>query len=165
VAWVPQLPHLFHGTVADNIRLGRPEATVAQITAAAEAAHADEFIRRLPLGYDTPLGEEGARLSGGQRQRLALARAFLRDAPLVVLDEATSHLDAESETLVRAALARLRQGRTVLIIAHRLQLAADADWVAVIREGRVAATGTHDELLVGNDYYRELVAAYEGAVR
>lgn len=163
VAWVPQLPHLFHGTVADNIRLGRPEATMAEVIAAAEAAHADEFIRRLPQGYDTPLGEEGARLSGGQRQRLALARAFLRDAPLVVLDEATSHLDAESETLVRAALARLRQGRTVLVIAHRLQLAADADQVVVVREGRVAATGTHADLLATNDYYRELVAAHKGA--
>lgn len=160
VAWVPQLPHLFHGTVADNIRLGRPKATMAEVVAAAKAAHADEFIRALPEGYDTPLGEEGARLSGGQRQRLALARAFLRDAPLVVLDEATSHLDSESEALVRAALARLQQGRTVLVIAHRLQLAADADWVAVAQGGRVVATGSHNELLASNAYYRELVTAY-----
>lgn len=163
VAWVPQLPHLFHGTVADNIRLGRPEATMAEVIASAEAAHADEFIRRLPQGYETALGEEGARLSGGQRQRIALARAFLRAAPLVVLDEATSHLDAESETLVRAALGRLRQGRTMVVIAHRLQLAADADQVVVVREGRVAATGTPADLLATNDYYRELAAAYKGA--
>lgn len=160
VAWVPQLPHLFHGSVADNIRLGRPEATIDQVIAAAEAAHAAEFIRGMPLGYDTPLGEEGARLSGGQRQRIALARAFLRDAPLVVLDEATSHLDEESETLVREALARLRQGRAVLVIAHRLRLAADADRVAVVDSGRVVAMGTHTTLLLTNAYYRELVAAY-----
>jgi ATP-binding cassette subfamily C protein CydD len=160
VAWVPQQPHLFHGTVADNIRLGRPEATVEQVIAAAEAAHAAEFIRALPLGYDTPLGEEGARLSGGQRQRIALARAFLRDAPLVVLDEATSHLDEGSEALVREALGHLRQGRAVLVIAHRLRLAADAERVAVVEGGRVVATGTHAELLAGNAYYRDLVAAY-----
>lgn len=165
VAWVPQLPHLFHGTAADNIRLGRPGATMDEIITAAEAAHADGFIRALPLGYHTSLGEEGARLSGGQRQRIALARAFLRDAPLVVLDEATSHLDEESERLVRDALARLARGRTVLVIAHRLRLAADADFVAVVDGGAVAATGTHAELAASNDTYRRLLAAYGGALR
>ena len=120
VAWVPQLPHLFHGTVADNIRLARPEAGMDAVIAAARAAHADEFIEALPRGYDTPLGEGGARLSGGQRQRLAIARAFLKDAPVLILDEATASLDARSEALIQDALARLMAGRTVLIIAHRL---------------------------------------------
>ena len=122
VAWVPQQPHLFHGTIADNIRLARPTATHDEVIAAATAAHAHEFIARLPQGYDTPIGEQGARLSGGQQQRLAIARAFLKDAPFLILDEATSHLDAASEALIQDALDRLLRGRTVLIIAHRLKL-------------------------------------------
>jgi ATP-binding cassette subfamily C protein CydD len=137
VAYVPQHPCLFHGTVADNIRLARPDATDEEVVAAARAAHAHEFVSSLPAGYATPVGERGARLSGGERQRIALARAVLREAPLLVLDEATSHLDPESEALVLAALARLRRGRTVVVIAHRLGLACDADLTAVMHAGRV----------------------------
>jgi thiol reductant ABC exporter CydD subunit/cytochrome d oxidase subunit CydB len=162
VAWVPQRPHLFHGTVADNLRLARPEATPAELAAAARAAHAHDFISALPRGYDTPLGEGGARLSGGQRQRLAIARAFLKDAPILVLDEATAHLDAESEALVRDGLARLGQGRTVLLIAHRLRLAYQADRIVVLDRGRVVETGDHAALLAGGTLYPRLVALHEG---
>jgi ATP-binding cassette, subfamily C, bacterial CydD len=163
VAWVPQLPHLFYGTVADNIRLARPEAGMDAVIAAARAAHADEFIGALPRGYDTPLGEEGARLSGGQRQRLAIARAFLKDAPVLILDEATASLDAGSEALIREALARLMAGRTVLIIAHRLALAYAADRIVVMDAGRAVETGSHAALLAQNGLYRRLVATYETA--
>ena len=121
VAWVPQIPHLFYGTIADNIRLARSDASRADIIAAAQAAHAHDFITQLPLGYDTPIGERGARLSGGQQQRLAIARAFLKDAPFLILDEATSHLDSASEAAIQDALARLMRGRTVLIIAPSLE--------------------------------------------
>ena len=167
VAWVPQSPHLFHGTVADNIRLARPEAGMEAVIAAAQAAHADEFIQALPHGYDTPLGEQGARLSGGQRQRLAVARAFLKDAPVLILDEATANLDAKSEALIRDALARLTAGRTVLIIAHRLELAYSADQIVVIDAGRAAETGSHRALLAQGGLYHDLVATYQaaGAVR
>ena len=161
VAWVPQLPHLFHGTVADNIRLPRPQAGMDAVIAAARAAHADEFIEALPRGYDTPLGEQGARLSGGQRQRLAIARAFLKDAPVLILDEATASLDARSEALIRDALARLLAGRTVLIIAHRLALAYAADQIVVMDAGRAVGTSSHRALLAQDGLYRRLVASYE----
>jgi ATP-binding cassette, subfamily C, bacterial CydD len=162
VAWVPQLPHLFHGTIAANIRLAKPAATDDEVIAAATAAHAHEFLVRLPQGYDTPIGEQGARLSGGQQQRLALARAFLKDAPFLILDEATSHLDAASEALLQDALDRLLRGRTVLIIAHRLQLAYTADQVVVLQQGRAVETGQHAALLAQHGLYRQLVASYEG---
>jgi len=165
VAWVPQLPHLFHGTVADNIRLARPEAGMEVVIAAARAAHADEFIEALPRGYDTPLGEQGARLSGGQRQRLAIARAFLKDAPVLILDEATASLDAGSEALIRDALARLTAGRTVLIIAHRLALAYAADQIVVMDAGRAVETGSHRALLAQDGLYRRLAATYEAGDR
>ena len=139
VAWVPQHPALFSGTIAENIRLARPDATDAEVVAAARAANAHGFVSALPFGYEAPVGEDGVRLSGGERQRLAIARSILRDAPLLVLDEATSHLDAESEALVRDALARLRRGRTVLLITHRPELARDADAVVVMEAGRVVA--------------------------
>lgn len=161
IGWVSQNPHFFHGSVADNLRLARPGATQAELVAAARAAHADAFIRRLPAGYDTPIGEQGLRLSGGQRQRLAIARAFLRDAPLLILDEATANLDAAGESEVSAALAELMRGRTALIIAHRLHMAFEADEVIVLEGGRVIARGRHEELLAGDDHYRQLVAAYE----
>jgi thiol reductant ABC exporter CydD subunit len=160
VAWAPQLPHLFHGSALDNIRLARPDAGLDQVIAAARAAHAHDFIQALPQGYDTPLGEGGARLSGGQRQRLALARAFLKDAPVLLLDEATANLDAHSEALIRDALARLVAGRTVLLIAHRLELAYSADQIIVMDAGRAVETGTHTELLVQNGLYTRLVASY-----
>lgn len=139
VAWVPQRPHLFQGSVADNIRLGRPDATDEQVRRAARAASAASFIDRLPLGYDTPIGEDGVRLSGGERQRLAVARALLLDAPVVILDEPTSHLDARSEATIGAAIRALSQDRTVLLISHRRLVAAVADRVVTLADGRVAA--------------------------
>jgi ATP-binding cassette subfamily C protein CydD len=141
VAHVAQQPSLFHGTVADNIRLGRPDAADEEVVAAARAAQAHQFVSALPAGYATPVGERGARLSGGERQRIALARALLRDAPILVLDEVTSHLDSETEAQVLAELARLGRGRTVVVITHRLALARDADLVAVMRAGRVIEVG------------------------
>jgi thiol reductant ABC exporter CydD subunit len=161
ISWVSQNPHFFHGSVADNLRLARPEATRADLLAAAEVACADDFIRRLPAGYDTHIGEQGLRLSGGQRQRLAIARAFLRDAPLLILDEATANLDPAGDADVRAALSRLIQGRTSLIIAHRLHMAYAADEIIVLDAGRIVARGRHADLLAGDEHYRRLVAAYE----
>jgi ATP-binding cassette subfamily C protein CydD len=162
VAWVPQQPHLFYGTITDNLRLANPTATSDEVIAAATAAHAHEFIAKLPQGYDTPIGEQGARLSGGQQQRIAIARAFLKDAPFLILDEATSHLDVESEALIQDALDRLLRGRTVLIIAHRLKLIYTADQVVVMQQGRAIEIGQHDTLLAQNGAYRQLVASYEG---
>ncbi len=157
LAWVPQRPHLFDGTVADNIRMARPDALDDAVMAAAEAANAAEFIGRLPGGYDTPVGEAGTRLSGGQRQRLAIARAFLRDAPVLLLDEATSHQDEASEVAIADALDRLVAGRTVLVIAHRLRLAQRADQVAVLDAGRVVESGAPADLLTVDGPYRRLV--------
>jgi ATP-binding cassette subfamily C protein CydD len=163
VAWVPQRPHLFAASAADNIRLARPEADAAAVTAAARLAHADEFIRALPQGYATPLGERGARLSGGQAQRIALARAFLKDAPFLILDEATANLDPESETQLQEALARLLAGRTALLIAHRLNTVSDADRIYVLDGGRVVAQGRHAELRAQGGLYARLTRAYGGA--
>jgi ATP-binding cassette, subfamily C, bacterial CydD len=140
VAWVPQLPHLFHGSVADNIRLGRPEATRQEVETAARAARADDFIRALPLAYETPLGERGARLSGGQRQRLALARAFLLNRPVVILDEPTVHLDRGTAAEVRESILAYCRGRTTLLITHDPELVALADRVVVLEHGRTPAS-------------------------
>ena len=164
VAWVPQHPHLFYGTVAENLRLAKPGASLNELIGAARAAHAHEFIERLPHAYDTPIGEHGARLSGGQRQRLAIARAFLKDAPLLILDEATSHLEEASEELLRDTLVRLRRDRTVLLIAHRLRLAQDADVIAVMDGGRVVQMGSPRVLANQSGMYEHLVAAYEGSI-
>jgi ATP-binding cassette subfamily C protein CydD len=160
VALVPQRPHLFYGSVLDNIRLARPEASREEVERAAELAGAAEFIRRLPEGYETQIGERGARLSGGEAQRVAIARAFLKDAPVLVMDEPTSSLDPESERLIRGALERLTRGRTVLVVAHRLNTVRGADRIAVLDDGRIAETGTHGELVRRGDLYAHLVNAY-----
>ena len=156
IALVTQEPFLFDDTVRANIAYSRPGAPEAEIVAAAEAAAADEFIRELPRGYDTPVGEAGARLSGGQRQRIAIARAFLKNAPLLLLDEATSALDTESEAKVQQALERLMAGRTTLLIAHRLSTVRRADVIYVIDRGRVVETGDHDSLSAQGGLYARL---------
>ncbi len=163
IAWVPQNPHLFHGSVAENLRLARPHATQAELIAASQAAHAHDFIQALPQGYDTAIGEQGVRLSGGQRQRLAIARAYLKDAPFLILDEATANLDADSEALVRNSLARLTQGRTVLIIAHRLHMVADANEIVLLENGRILEHGNHQTLLAQRGSYHALTQAYAGS--
>ncbi|MES3709992.1 ATP-binding cassette domain-containing protein [Pseudomonas putida] len=157
-ALVAQNPSLFRGTVEANIRYGRPDATQAEVEAAAHGAHADEFIRQLPQGYQTPLGEGGIGLSGGQRQRLAIARALLVDAPILLLDEATSALDAQSEHLIQQALPSLMAGRTTLVIAHRLATVQHAERIAVIDKGRVVAVGTHRQLVEESPLYARLAA-------
>jgi len=164
VAWVPQRPHLFYGSVVDNLRLARPDASLEEIDRALSNAHASEFVAALPDGLATHLGERGARLSGGQAQRLALARAFLKDAPFLVLDEPTAHIDPEAEASIRDAMTRLRVGRTVLIIAHRLATVAAADTVVVMDCGRVVASGTHDTLVRDGGRYVAMVKALGGTV-
>jgi ATP-binding cassette subfamily C protein CydCD len=163
VAWVPQRPYLFQDSVAANIRLARPEASLAEVEQAARLAHAHDFIQALPQGYDTPIGERGARLSAGQGQRLALARAFLKNAPLLILDEATANLDPESESLIQEALERLLAGRTALIIAHRLGTVANADQILVLEDGRIVERGTHASLQAQSGLYQHLLEASRGA--
>ena len=153
---VTQETVLFNDTVRNNIAYGQPQVKMERIEAAAKAALAHDFIQRLPQGYNTTIGEHGARLSGGERQRLAIARALLKDAPILILDEATSSLDAESEAAVQAALANLMQNRTVLVIAHRLSTVRRADRIAVMVSGRITELGTHDELLAKGGTYRRL---------
>ena len=157
-ALVPQQPVLFTGSVLDNIRYGVPGASEEAVMAAARAAFAEEFIARLPEGYASFVGEGGVRLSGGQRQRIAIARALLRDPAILLLDEATSALDADSEAMVQQALAALMQGRTTLVIAHRLATVRRVDRIVVLEQGRIAATGSHDELLAASPLYARWAA-------
>ena len=156
IALVPQDSVVFAATARENIRFGRPDASDAEVERAADLAHASEFIRRLPEGFEAPLGERGVTLSGGQRQRIAIARAILRDAPLLLLDEATSSLDAESETLVQTALEELMRHRTTLVIAHRLATVLSCDRIMVMDQGKIVEQGTHASLVAANGLYARL---------
>ena len=162
IAYVPQDPSMFHRTIAENIRIGRPEATDEDVRRAARLAHAAEFIEALPLQYDTLVGERGVKLSGGQRQRVAIARAILKDAPILVLDEATSSLDSESEALIQDALWHLMSRRTALVIAHRLSTVRRMDELVVLEQGRVVERGPHDALIAVNGIYASLWAHQSG---
>ncbi|WP_020396091.1 thiol reductant ABC exporter subunit CydD [Thiolinea disciformis] len=160
IAWLPQRAQLFALSVVDNIRLGS-QASLEAVKQAAKAAQADTFIERLPQGYDTLVGEAGQGLSGGQRQRLALARVFLKAAPLIILDEATAHLDANTETLIQDALEQLKGQHTIVMIAHRLKTIQSADCIAFLEQGRVLACGTHTELMRTCEPYHAMLAAYQ----
>jgi ATP-binding cassette subfamily B protein len=162
VGYVPQDPSMFHRSIADNIRVGRPDARDTEVRRAAEMAHASEFIEALPAGYETLVGERGVKLSGGQRQRIAIARAILKDAPILILDEATSSLDSESEALIQEALWNLMVGRTAIVIAHRLSTVRGMDRLVVIDGGRTVEQGTHDELLQAGGLYASLWAHQSG---
>jgi ABC-type multidrug transport system fused ATPase/permease subunit len=162
IGLVLQDTFVVEGTVRDNIALGKPDATDDEIVAAAKLANAHEFIERLPQGYDTWVGEGGALLSVGQRQRIALARALLRQPTILVLDEVTSHLDAESEAAIQQAIERAMEGRTVLIIAHRLSTVKNADRILVLQDGRIVEEGTHEQLLAKGTLYRRLYELQRG---
>ena len=153
IAYVGQDVFLFRGTIRENIAFGKPGATEDEIVAAAQAAYAHDFIMSFPRGYDTPVGEHGLQLSGGQRQRVAVARALIKDAPIILLDEATAALNSESERQVQEAIAHLTQGRTTLVIAHRLHTVASADRILVIEDGAIVESGRHEELLRRNGRY------------
>ena len=165
IAWVPQRPHLFHDTIAANIRLGKPAATHAEVLEAAKAAYLHEFIETLPEKYETIIGESGARLSSGQAQRLALARAFLKDAPILILDEPTSSLDPETESLLEESTRQLMRGRTVITIAHRLNTIFRVDQIIVLDAGKVAERGTYEELLAAGGRYARLYEQQQRAAR
>ncbi|MEL6596581.1 MAG: ABC transporter ATP-binding protein [Pseudomonadota bacterium] len=163
IAYVFQDVFLFNGTVAENIRLGRADASDAEIEAAARAARAHDFIVALPQGYDTPLGEKGLGLSGGERQRISIARAMLKDAPILLLDEATAFADPENEALIQDAVADLAQGRTVVVIAHRLHTIANADEIAVLDDGQIVERGSHADLIAQGGLFARMWQAYEHA--
>jgi ABC-type multidrug transport system fused ATPase/permease subunit len=158
IALVSQDTYLFNASIRENLKLGKPDATDAEIEEAARQANAHDFIMAFPEGYDTLVGERGMQLSGGQRQRISIARALLKNSPVLILDEATSHLDAVNEQQVRQALERLIQGRTTLVIAHRLSTIRDADQIAVLDRGRVVEQGNHQELLARQGLYAQLVS-------
>jgi len=164
IAWVPQHPYLFHGSVDDNIRIAKPQASPDEIVQSARYANAHDFILQLPNGYDTLLGEHGSRLSGGQAQRIAIARAYLKNAPFLILDEPTAHLDSTSEALIQEALTGLMRSRTVLLIAHRLNLASQADQIAVLDHGSVVESGNHQTLMAHAGIYFKMITAAQGSV-
>jgi ATP-binding cassette subfamily B protein len=163
IAYVPQETALFHRSIAENIAYGKPDATMKEIVRAAKLANADEFISKMPDGYDTLVGERGLKLSGGQRQRIAIARAILKDAPILVLDEATSALDSESEALIQDALEKLMKGRTSIVVAHRLSTIASLDRIVVLEDGKIIEQGSHAELLEKHGAYDHLWSRQSGA--
>jgi ABC-type multidrug transport system fused ATPase/permease subunit len=156
ISMVPQDPILFSGSISENIRYGRLQATMAEIVEAARAANAHDFINRLAQGYDTEIGERGVRLSGGERQRICVARAFLKDAPILILDEPTSSIDSKTEAIILDALDQLMIGRTTFMIAHRLSTVRHADLIATLDRGAVVEQGTHDELIERGGLYRQM---------
>ena len=162
-AFVSQDNFLFDETVRENIRMGRMSATDAEIEAACRAAGCDGFIRELEKGYDTKVGSGGAHLSGGERQRIAIARAMLKDAPIVILDEATAYIDPENEAVIQEAIAKLVKGKTVIVIAHRLSTIKDADKIVVVKDGRIMASGRHEELRESCPLYESMWQAHIGA--
>jgi ATP-binding cassette subfamily B protein len=159
---VAQDPHLFHESIASNLRYARPAATTAEIEAACRAAQIHDVIAALPDGYDTVVGERGYRLSGGEKQRVAIARLLLKDPAVMILDEATSHLDAENEVHVQVALEEALRGRTAIVIAHRLSTIRDADLICVVDSGRIVERGTHDQLIAAGGQYADLYRTFTG---
>jgi ATP-binding cassette subfamily C protein CydCD len=159
IALVAQETYLFNTTIRENLRMARPEATDIEVERAAETANAHEFVESFPDRYETMVGERGIQLSGGQRQRISIARALLKDSPILILDEATSHLDAVNEQQVRQAMARLMEGRTTVVIAHRLSTVRDADRIVVLDRGKIHEEGTHSQLVAAGGLYAQLVQA------
>jgi ATP-binding cassette subfamily B protein len=163
ISMVFQRVYLFKDTVYNNISMGRPDATEAEVIEAAKKARCYDFITALPDGFNTVIGEGGATLSGGEKQRVSIARCILKDAPIVILDEATASVDADNESYIQAAISELCRGKTLLVIAHRLNTIRHADKILVIRGGAVAQQGTHEELMSQGDIYRDFVRAREGS--
>jgi ABC-type multidrug transport system fused ATPase/permease subunit len=162
IALVAQDTFLFHGTIAENLRIAKPDASDAEIRAAAQAAQIDDFISGLPQGYETEVGERGTQLSGGQRQRIAIARALLKNAPILILDEATSSVDPASEQAIQAAFDALFSQRTTIVIAHRLSTIRNCDAILVFNQGSVVEYGTHDDLVSKGGLYAKLTSAQQG---